>query len=262
MELFAVFGQPIRHSLSPLMHNQAFVAEEKSAFYLPVSCPPEQLLAKLAGFRELGGHGANLTRPLKEHIVPHLSSYSPWVEKTGAANTIAWRSGGWIGDNTDVQALVSMLSRASRAFQGNALVLGQGGAAHASVAGLEALGYRVTVMARRSPKRVWHTPWMDWEPESLHYPPYDIVVNATPLGQQGESPWPVVPLFHPETTVVDWVYRPNVTLLIQQAAQSGARSIDGLSLLVRQAALSWSLWFGHEGPEEVMRDAVKEYHDK
>lgn len=109
VQLFAVMGQPIAHSLSPVMHNQAFRQRDWPAFYFPVEAGPDQLTQKLAAFQSLGGVGANLTRPLKEVIVPLLREASPWVQRTGACNTIAWRDGGWVGDNTDVQALLEAL---------------------------------------------------------------------------------------------------------------------------------------------------------
>ncbi|MCY0908136.1 MAG: shikimate dehydrogenase [Sulfobacillus thermotolerans] len=260
MELYAVFGQPIHHSLSPQMHNRAFSATNRTAFYLPVECSPKELLPKLAAFHDLGGRGVNLTRPLKETIIPHLRAQSPWVEKTGAANTILWENDGWVGDNTDIQAFVAMVPPAPHA-QSTALVLGQGGVARASVAGLEVLGYHVSVMARPSQKARWHASWIAWQWDTLHLPPYDVIVNATPLGQDGEGEWPDTVKFLPHTTIVDWVYRPNTTRLIQQARRVGAHTVDGLSLLVKQASLAWMSWFGTEGPFAVMAEAVRDYYD-
>jgi shikimate dehydrogenase len=260
MKLFAVFGNPIQHSLSPLMHNWAFGRENRSAFYLPVSCAPNDLLRKLEAFRELGGAGANLTRPLKELIVPHLHRASSWVSSTGAANVLHWAGDGWEGENTDVQALIQALPPSRGLYGRRALILGMGGVARATLVALQTLEYDVTVMARRPDRIAWDTSAIGWKWEVLRAPRYDVVVNATPIGQIGEMAWPFEPVFDPGTVVADWVYRPNVTAFMRSARASGAICVDGLSLLVKQAALSWVSWFGAMGPESVMREAVKDYY--
>ncbi len=260
MDLFAVFGQPIEHSLSPLLHNGAFQNRGLPAFYLPVSCTPHELAEKLQAFRTLGGVGANLTRPLKELIVPSLLKSSPWVASTGAANVLLWQDGGWCGENTDVQALIDCLPSSKGRFGQRALVLGSGGAARATAVALNTLKYQVTVMARRPEGVTWCRSAIAWDWDVLLSPPYDVVVNATPIGQNGEVSWPVTPVFSPDTIVADWVYRPNVTTVMKAAELAGAVCVDGLSLLVKQAALSWVPWFGMAGPEMEMRAYVKDYY--
>lgn len=255
--LYAVFGQPIAHSLSPVLHNAAFRVERPGCFYIPVEVRPEELADKLAAFRALGGRGVNLTRPLKELVMPMLHGVSEWAGRVGAANTLAWReSGGWWGDNTDVKALLRCLPPAADDAR-PALVLGSGGAARASVAALEARGYAVTVAARTPGAVGWHPRVMAWDraadPEHI----WAVVVNATPRGQIGEPGWDRFPLMGPGTVVVDWVYRPQDTPLLREARRCGSETVDGLTLLVEQAALAWTGWFGREGPAEVMRQAVE-----
>ncbi len=264
MDLFAVFGNPIHHSLSPDMHNAAFKYLGRQSFYFPVQCAPDAIWECLDAFRRLNGHGVNLTRPLKELVVPHLKSRSAWVEKTGAANTLVWDQDGWIGDNTDVQALVSRIPPAvSKHFGQTAWVLGQGGAAQASIVALESQGYEVLVFGRREkPQGLRHVSWEVWDDSRLKHPQCDILVNATPLGQMGEAHWPFSPAFDPSTLVVDWVYRPNNTLLIKKAREAGCAVVDGLTLLIDQAALSWKLWFGSPGPQEIMARAVRKFSDE
>lgn len=260
MELFAVFGDPIHHSLSPDMHNAAFKYLGRQAFYLPVQCAPTVVWDRLNAFRGLGGLGANLTRPLKELVVPNLKSGSDWVAKTQAANAIVWDHDGWIGDNTDVQALISRIPATSHnRFGGTAWVLGQGGVARSSIVALESKGYEVTVFGRRQPKVPKHTQWVPWDNSRLEHPRCDVLVNATPIGQMGETAWPIAPEFDPSTIVVDWVYRPNNTYLIRRAAQAGCMVVDGLTLLIDQAAMSWKLWFGMVGPRDIMADAVRNF---
>lgn len=252
--LYAVFGHPIGHSLSPDLHNAAFRAENTPCFYLPVDVLPDQLMPKLDAFRTLGGMGVNLTRPLKEIIVPQLMAQSEWVDRTQAANTVVWRDGGWVGDNTDVQALLMHVAP-SRHPSRPALVIGSGGAARSSVAGLKYLGYDVHVAARHPESVDFHDRVQSFQGIA---DPHDwaVIVNATPLGQQHESMWETFPEISLNTLVVDWVYRPRNTPLLQKAEQVGAPTLDGLTLLVDQARMAWKFWFGQMPSAETMWAAV------
>lgn len=253
--LYAVFGSPIGHSLSAQLHNAAFAAEGIEAHYVPVEVRPEGLVAALDAFRTLGGQGVNLTRPLKETVLPYLRGITAVAERAQAANTLVWRDGGWYGDNTDVQALVDALTQRIPRDARRALVVGAGGVALGTLVGLRPFDLEVTVAAR-SPGR------LDQPVEPLtrlgENLPWDVVVNCTPLGQTGEPDWPVLPPLVPgRTVVVDWVYRPRRTALVQAAEAVGCPVIDGLELLIGQARHAWTLWFGHPGPDGPMREAVK-----
>ena len=252
--LYAVFGQPIDHSLSPVIHNAAFQGENRPMYYIPVECAPAELLDKLEAFRELGGSGVNLTRPLKELIIPHLKEASSWVLRTHAANTLAWHGDGWVGDNTDCQALLRLLPPAERSNQ--ALILGSGGVARASQAALEEHGYRVSVAARGASQGTWAANLIHWN-ERLKARPWAVVVNATPLGQIGEEKEPQWPLPQEGGWAVDWVYRPRRTEFLEQAQEHGAHVLDGLCLLVEQASAAWNSWFGVDGPRNLMWKAVR-----
>jgi len=259
VQLFAVMGQPIAHSLSPVMHNQAFRQRDWPAFYFPVEAGPDQLPQKLAAFQSLGGVGANLTRPLKEVVVPLLREASPWVRRTGACNTILWRDGGWVGDNTDVQALLEALPPARPGDR--ALVLGAGGAAQASGVALAERGYHVTAAMRHPRSLPWATSIIDWD-ERLKDAEWAVVINATPLGQAGEEALGHWPRPIPGGIGVDWVYRPRWTPFLESVRQSGGRPIDGLTLLVEQARLAWRLWFQETAPAAPMWDAVAPWLDE
>lgn len=259
MRLYAVFGHPVAHSLSPIMHNQAFMQRNWGCHYFPVEVAPPDLARKLEAFRNLGGEGLNLTRPLKETVLPLLRSQSRWVDLTQAANTLVWHQGGWVGDNTDAKSLVQHLTAYNlRPAAGSALILGAGGAARASAASLSHLGYEVTVASRKPESAGWAPHHLPWE-EIFEVPecPWDVIVNATPLGQIGEPPWermPYLPRAH--SVVVDWVYRPRWTPLLQYAQTQQCPVIDGLSLLVAQARLAWQLWFDQLGPQDAMWESV------
>ncbi len=253
LALFSVFGKPIVHSLSPNLHNYAFRVSNRTAFYFPTEVAPSELVLKLEAFRCLGGQGVNLTRPLKESVLPLLIRQSEWVQVSGAANTLVWTKEGWVGENTDCQALYRRLPQASGE---PALILGAGGVARATAAVLSRRGYEVWVAARNPRQVVFTQKTLRWE-ERLTPMSWAVVVNATPLGQLGEgdeSQWP-----RPVAggLAVDWVYRPRRTTFLDGAEKAGARIIDGLGLLVDQAAISWLSWFGTEGPREAMWEAVQ-----
>ena len=255
LALYAVFGSPISHSLSPVLHNYAFQSRKRPAFYLPVECTPDQLGQKMDAFDKLGGHGVNFTRPLKEQVLPMLAARDVWVSDAGAANTVRITANGWAGANTDCEALFRLVPFAS--VRGSeALVLGSGGAARASAAVLNRLGYRVAVAARRPEKCDWAHERVSWD-DRLKPRGWRVVVNATPLGQLGESflsEWPVPA---PGGLAVEWVYRPRQTQFTMLARGAGSVVIDGLTLLIEQAALAWHFWFGEEGPRDAMWEAVR-----
>jgi shikimate dehydrogenase len=252
-KLFAVFGHPIGHSLSPVMHAAGFrergLAE---CHYIPVDVTPDVLEARLEAFRSLGGVGVNLTRPLKEVAfqAPWLKARDVWANRANAVNTLVWQEDGWHGYNTDAPALAEAV--AARGIRPRTvLVLGGGGVARASAAAFaDAL---VVVGARRPPAWVRS---VSWDEAVTSATDFDVVVNATPLGQAGEKTWPRLPLLRSGQVVVEWVYVPSVTPLVEAARVAGAVVIDGLELLARQAALAWQPWFGSTGPWRRMREAI------
>lgn len=260
MQLYAVFGHPVSHSLSPAIHNSAFSAEKMACFYFPVEVAPSDLSDKLSALRQLGGSGVNLTRPLKETVWNLLADASDFAREIGAANILWWQPHkGWYGDNTDAQSLALNLELyRGRRQSGRALVLGGGGAARASVAALNRLQYESVLAVRRPQAVAWHATVWEWERALGADEGWDVVVNATPLGQDQEAAWQKMPrLVAGRTLVVDWVYRPRWTPLLTQARELGCPMVDGLTLLVDQARLGWRLWFGREGPKDAMWRGVE-----
>lgn len=254
LALYAVFGHPIGHSLSPAMHNQAFSERGMGACYFAVDCTPGELERKLVAFRVLGGRGLNLTRPLKETVLTVVQDHDDWVQSAGAANTLTATSAGWTAANTDCAALFSLLAPHARGG-GAAMVLGAGGVARASAAVLHRQGFHVTAYARRPERCDWADEVRPWD-ERLSKRHWQVVVNATPLGQIGElsmDRWPVPVV---GGVAVDWVYRPAETQFLVTAREAGAVIVDGLTLLVEQAAWAWVCWYGEQGPRTVMAEAV------
>lgn len=265
-ELYAVFGRPILHSLSPKIHQAGFREMGwHHRYYVPVDVGPGQLEQAVHAFERLGGLGINLTRPLKEEALraSWIGGRDDWAQEAGAVNTLTWRAGQWFGANTDAPALSDRLQSGSHRGR-RALVLGAGGAARATVVALLHAGLHVTVASRRA-KPAWtisagvmapEPGWVSWTHGMASLGDFDVVVNATPLGQAGEPSWDSVLAFRPRQTVVDWVYAPRQTAFLATARAAGAETLDGLELLVRQAGLAWHHWFSVRPPWQALGDAV------
>lgn len=262
--LYGVLGHPVVASRSPAIHRAAYRAMGWThCHYVPVDTTPDRLAEVIAAFTALGGRGLNLTIPLKAAglALPFMHSRDPWVLRAGVANTLARRpDGSWEAFNTDGPALHAALGHRA-AVPRRVLVLGGGGAARASVLAVQATAERV-VVATRTPvawvgaldapacRRVAWADALEWAPEA------DLIINATPLGQEGRTPWDPLPRFQQGQCVVDWVYGDGPTPLLQQAQADGAAIIDGRELLVRQAAGAWTRWFGEPAPVSAMAGAV------
>ncbi|GAB4248209.1 MAG: shikimate dehydrogenase [Thermoleophilia bacterium] len=267
--LVAVIGHPVRHSRSPLIHNAAFVAQGLDLVYLAFDVTEEQLPAAVAGLRALGALGANVTIPHKEAVLPLLDAVDATAERVGAVNTIVRRGEDIIGYNTDVFGFLMALERGwGRSPRGaTCLVLGAGGAARAVVAALVAQGAAEILIRNRTMSRArdlcvaaagWgSTPCRVVTDADLALVAdrLDLIVNCTSVGL-GEgvklSPLPVDTL-RAHHVVMDLVYGRGPTPLLQQAKDKGCVVMDGLEMLVQQAARSYELWTERAAPLELMR---------
>lgn len=280
-QLLGVMGHPVKHSLSPVMHNAALAVMGLDFVYVPFPVQQEHLAAALAGLGAIGVKGFNITIPHKQAILPLLDRVDPLAQAIGAVNTV-WRfygegsSHGWQGTNTDVQGFVSPLQgQGDGQGQGEtALILGCGGAARAVVAGCEQLGFsNLWIVGRQMEKlQAFQTSWQGsaiapklrialWSEVSTLLPQSHLVVNATPLGmapQVEQSPLTVedLALLPPEAIVYDLIYTPSPTQLLKLAKQRELRTIDGIEMLVQQGAAALEIWTGQTAPVEVMRSAL------
>ena len=257
--LFAVFGDPVAHSLSPAMHNAAFEALGLNSVYLAFGSP--QIGACTAAMRALAIRGASVTIPHKVAIMPLLDEIDATARRIGAVNTVVNRGGRLLGANTDahgaLQALQSQTEIAGRA----AVVVGAGGAARAVAFGLRDAGCRVTILNRsvaRGEALAQHVA-ADFRPlaEAAGLV-CDILINTTPVGMaQFGSALPVpATLLQAGMVVMDIVYTPLKTPLLAAAAARGCRTIAGTAMFVLQGARQFELWTGRAAPTEVMTDAV------
>jgi shikimate dehydrogenase len=273
-KLVGLLGYPVKHSLSPTMHNGAFAALNLNWCYVPLPVPPERLGEAVAGLRALSFVGANVTVPHKQAVMSYLDHVAPEAQAIGAVNTIVVREGRGIGHNTDWQGFLTALNEGGFDPQGKwAVVLGAGGAARAVVYALAQAGAQVTVL-NRTPARA-QVLVQDFTPlfpsTSLFALPLTsqtlgeqvakahLLVNTTLVGMWPEadkSIWPEDLAFPGRLTVFDLVYNPRQTKLLRQAQKSGAKAIGGLGMLVHQGAAAFELWTGEKAPVETMYEAA------
>jgi 3-dehydroquinate dehydratase/shikimate dehydrogenase len=269
-EVYGVIGDPIAHSLSPLIHNVAFRSQNLNKVYAPFRIPRENLKDFLAEARELGLLGLSVTIPHKETVLPLLTGMDGAVKGIGAANTIVFEGDDNVGYNTDYRAAMDSLEDSFRVMNkstedfksSRSLILGAGGAAKAIAYGLVKRGSLVTIcsrtfqnaegLAKRLECRA--TEW-----EKRHSVEADIIVNCTPLGMHpdvDQTPYERTGM-KPGAIVFDTVYNPENTLFIKDARAFNCRVITGVDMFIRQAALQYKLFTGNEAPLDVMRAALK-----
>ncbi len=273
-KLVGLIGYPVKHSLSPAMHNSAFAALGLNWCYVPLPVLPEQLGEAVAGLRALSFVGANVTVPHKETVMSYLDHVTLEAQAIGAVNTIVVREGRSVGYNTDWRGFLTALSEGGFDPQGKrAVVLGAGGAARAVVYALAQAGAQVTVL-NRTPARA-QALIQDFTPlfpplSLLSFPltlrtleertvEAHLLVNTTPVGLWPEvdrSPWPEGLPFPGHLAVFDLVYNPCQTKLLRQARAAGSKVIGGLGMLVHQGAAAFELWTGEKAPVETMHEAA------
>ena len=282
--LVGVLGNPVRHSLSPAMHNAALAELGLNWVYLALPAPPERLEQVLDGLEAVGCRGLNVTIPHKQAVVSLVAELSPLARRLGAVNTLVPRAdGGWFGTNTDVEGFLAPLrSGPFSPWTGKrALVLGCGGSALAVVAGLVELGLESIQVAARQPAaleaflangagwseacRLEGLAWGASLAQALAGA--DLVVNTTPVGMASLTDpaaalrcpltAPELEALQPQTLVYDLIYTPRPSQLLRQAAARGCPSLDGLEMLVQQGAAALRHWSGlSEIPVEAMRQAA------
>jgi shikimate dehydrogenase len=257
--LACLLGHPVAHSVSPQIHNAAFAAAGVDAVYVAFDVPPPALPGAVRALGELGALGANVTVPHKRAAWELADERSREAEVVGAANTLSWRDGRLVADNTDAPGLQAVLARIGLQRGEDAVIVGAGGAARAVAVALGRLGARVTVEARR-PQAAAEVEALARVCGAAAGPPASavprLVVNATPLGLHGER----LPDRHMSLgrgqVAFDLLYGRAATPFLASARAGGAVAVDGLGLLVAQAALSFERWTGLAAPLEAMHLAA------
>ncbi|MBW4612398.1 MAG: shikimate dehydrogenase [Desmonostoc vinosum HA7617-LM4] len=277
-KLLGVIGHPVEHSLSPVMHNAAIASLGLNYVYLAFPIKPENLEIAIAGFAAMGIVGFNVTIPHKQAILPLLSQIEPIAQAVGAVNTVSRKDHGWVGTNTDITGFIAPLQTTYHQdwSQKVAVVLGNGGAARAVIAGCTQLGFaEIHIVGRNEKKlqefrRSWHNSALadsfqvhTWEELPKLIPQANLLVNTTPIGMYpkvAESPLSVEEIANLTLGAIayDLIYTPNPTQFLQQAQNQGAIAIDGLEMLVQQGVAALKIWLQQENiPVDVMRQALQ-----
>jgi shikimate dehydrogenase len=260
-----IIGDPVRHSLSPDLHNTAYRALGLDWVYVAFEVPAGQTTAALDAARALGLAGLSVTMPHKTDAARACDSLSDAARRLRSVNTVTPQPGGTLrGDSTDGPGFVRSLRDAGcDPARTPTLVLGAGGAARPVVVALAEEGAQVTVTARRPDAATAAAALVDgatvpWIERDAAARDAALVVNATPVGMgDGALPIPATAL-RAGQVVADLVYHPLETPLLAAARAAGATTVDGLGMLVHQAALQIEQWSGHAAPVATMREAVRE----
>jgi 3-dehydroquinate dehydratase/shikimate dehydrogenase len=257
--VYGVIGSPIGHSLSPLLHNTGYVAAKKDAAFLPFLV--ERLGDFLRTLEELGVRGFSVTLPHKEAIFRRLDDCEPLAEKIGAVNTVTVRRDGSLhGSNTDYLGVLRALEKKLKLRGSRVLIFGAGGAARAAAFAVARAGGEVVVCARReaAARALARAVRGDViRRAALRWEKFDAILNATPIGMHPHAG--ISPLAANELNcflVMDLIYRPLQTKLLQIAAKKGIRTVSGVEMFLAQGIAQWELWMGSWAPEAAMRRAV------
>ncbi|OFP42556.1 shikimate dehydrogenase [Streptococcus sp. HMSC067H01] len=273
--LAAVVANPIKHSISPFIHNSAFEATHTNGVYLAWEVEATDLAETVANIRRYQMYGINLSMPYKEQVIPYLDQLSEEACLIGAVNTVVNREGTLIGYNTDGKGFFKSLP--SFKISGEKMVLlGAGGAAKAILAQAILDGVsQVSVFVRLSSmektrlylEKIQNATGFRVDLFALEDVQYlqdsitqaDLLVNATSVGMDGSSqPIPISIVLPEKLLVADVIYQPFETPFLKWARSQGNQSINGLGMLLYQAAEAFELWTGKEMPTDQIWELLKQ----
>ena len=264
--LAAVIGDPVRHSLSPVLHNAAFEALDLDWAFVAFEVPAGDGAQAVDAMRRLGIAGMSVTMPHKADVLDALDRVSPAAHRLQSVNCIHWIGDELAGESTDGAGFIDAL-RHDEGFDPagcDAVVLGAGGAARAVVLALAEAGAASVTVVNRTPERgaaaVALATGVAKPGDTGSIAGAQLVVNATSVGMTGTPDEGAVPFdvdtLHAGQIVADLVYHPLRTPLLEAARARGAIAVTGLGMLIHQAAHAFRLWTGEEPPLEVMSAAA------
>src|SRR5690348_15269414 len=260
-KIYGVIADPVRHSISPAVHNRAFQSRRMDAVYLPFLVAPNQLRDFFSMADKLPLAGFSVTLPHKQRIIRYLDAVDPLARRIGAVNTVWRRAGKWRGANTDAAGVTEPLKRILRLPKASVLIVGNGGAARSAACALSDAGARICLVGRNADRVRALAKVSGAEAllrEQLSGRHFDAVVHATPLGMfphvnecffNGDIPGEVV---------LDMVYNPLETELLKRARQQGKTVIQGVEMFIEQAVRQFEIWTGETAPKAVMSKAAAE----
>ena len=275
----ALIGNPVSHSLSPIMQNAAIKYLGLDLIYIAIPCKNEDLEIVVDALKKMNCKGLNITIPFKQKVFDYCNEISPVAKKVKAINTLKLKDNkDWIGTNTDIDGFIYPLKNLNL-MKKTSIVLGSGGAARSVIQGLINLKLsKITIISRN--KNSLNDLITNFENEikivgllntdiiiDNLIQETDLIINTTPVGMSkttsddelpfGQSFWDTI---NSNTIVYDLIYNPSPTPFLKFCDKKGCMTIDGIQMLIAQGAKSLSFWTdGLEVPFEIMYDAIKKY---
>ncbi len=275
MKKYGVLGYPLSHSLSPPMHNAGFQALSIAAEYKKYQILPDKFDSSIKNLRDENIDGFNITIPYKGRILDYLDDIDKDAEAIGAVNTVLKTGSNWKGYNTDIAGFIAPLLKVKQKIS-SCLLLGTGGAGRAVIYSIgKYLKPDQIVVAGRSKEKFEDIllklqplvnpatlNFLEFEHAVEGSRKYDLIVNATPLGTYpgiDKTPLPGLKDLKTNAIVYDLVYNPELTKLLDDAQKISDNIIilNGLEMLIEQAAHSFKIWTGKEMPRDVVRESLK-----
>jgi 3-dehydroquinate dehydratase/shikimate dehydrogenase len=260
-KVYGVIADPVRHSISPAVHNRAFQARRLDNVYLPFLVAPNHLRDFMELATALPVSGFSVTIPHKQKILRYLDIVDPLARRIGAVNTVWRRAGKWRGANTDAAGVIEPLSKHLRPAKASVLIVGNGGAARGAACALLDAGAKVTLTGRNPDRVRALSKACGAEPlvrEQVIKRKFDAIVHSTPLGM---FPNPEGCFFDgviPADIVFDLVYNPLETTLLKRARAQKKVCIPGIEMFLEQAVRQFEIWTGESAPRAAMEKAAME----
>ncbi|MBL1210752.1 shikimate dehydrogenase [Geminocystis sp. GBBB08] len=274
-QLLGIIGNPIQHSLSPVIQNQAIATLNLDYIYLPFLVKEDDLSKAFDCFKAIKLRGFNVTIPHKKNVIPFLKKVTETAEIIEAVNVVWLTEEGWHGTNTDIDGFLASFKKLSKDWHNiTPLILGNGGGGRAVTVGCSKLGCReIKIVGRNLYKlRAFQERWNNysfatkisiyhWDNLSELIPDSELIINATPIGMSPHiknSPLTdlQISLIKQNTIVYDLIYTPSPTLFLQQAQKQGAIIIDGSEMLIQQGAIAFEIWTGKSAPIDIMLNSM------
>jgi len=260
-KVYGVIADPVRHSISPAIHNRAFQSRRIEAVYLPFLVSPPQLRDFFAFAEKMPIAGFSVTIPHKQKVIRYLDVVDPLARRTGAVNTVWRKAGKWRGANTDTAGVTVPLSRHLKVRNASVLIVGNGGAARGAAFALMEAGAKLSLVGR-NPDRVRALAKLCGAEalarEQLTGRHFDALVHATPLGMFPRINDCFFNGSIPAEVVFDMVYNPLETVLIRNAREQGKTVIPGLEMFIEQAVRQFEIWTGAAAPRALMEKTAIE----
>lgn len=269
IKTYCIIGDPVQHSLSPLMQNAAFSALGIKSTYISFRVPSKDLKPSIESLKSIGIAGFNVTIPHKMSIMQYIDELDDTASKSNAVNTVINDTGKLIGYNTDIYGFIQPLYRRNIDFKGKkVLIIGAGGAAYAIVTalsyekGIEEIrvvnrsSHNASKLVEHALKLGLNTHKEDFENLCKLALQSDLIINSTSIGLNNESSPIERNFINPNSIVYDIVYKPIDTDLIRKAKQVNAKVVYGYEMLIAQGAQAFKIWTGCDAPIDAMKKAL------